>query len=57
MIKVRITFPDNEKGNEELENHIEELEKLYNFVSVSKIYKGRGNSPYSNVYIDLDDKK
>ena len=57
MIKVRITFVDNEKGNRELEEHIDLLKDTYDVVSISKKYAARGNSIYSSVYIDLEDKK
>ena len=58
MLKVRVTFVDNEKGNEQLEEFIEMLRenKQFEILNESKIYKGRGNSQYSNVYIDIDYK-
>lgn len=56
MLKVRITFVDNEKGRAELASATDKLEKDFNVISVSNIYKGRGKSKYSNVYIDLEVK-
>lgn len=54
MLKVRITFVDNEKGRAELVSATEKLEKEFDVISISDIYKGRGKSQYSNVYIDLE---
>lgn len=58
MIKVRLTFVDNEKGNEQLEDFLEMLRenKKFETISESKVYKGRGNSQYSNIYVDVDYK-
>ena len=58
MLKVRVTFVDNEKGNDQLEEFIEMLRenKQFEILNESKIYKGRGNSQYSNIYVDIDYK-
>lgn len=56
MIKFRLTFVDNEKGNKELESALKELKKSFNIISESRVYKGRGNSQYSNIYLDIDEK-
>lgn len=58
MLKVRATFVDNEKGNKELEDFLELLRenKMFMVVSESKVYKGRGNSQYSNIYVDIEYK-
>lgn len=56
MIKIRLTFVDNEKGNKELENTLKELKKSFDILNESKIYKGRGNSQYSNIYLDIERK-
>lgn len=58
MLKVRVTFVDNEKGNEQLEDFLEMLieNKKFETISESKIYKGRGSSQYSNIYVDIDYK-
>lgn len=58
MLKVRVTFVDNEKGNEQLEEFLEMLRenKKFETISESKIYKGRGSSQYSNIYVDIDYK-
>lgn len=56
MLKVRVTFVDNEKGREELNAALSKLEKDFNIISQSNIYRGRGKSQYSNVYVDLENK-
>lgn len=58
MLKIRVTFADNKKGNEQLEEFIEMLRenKQFEILNESKIYKGRGNSQYSNIYVDIDYK-
>lgn len=58
MLKVRVTFVDNEKGNEELQDFLELLSenKRFEVIQESKVYKGRGNSQYSNIYVDVDYK-
>ena len=58
MLKVRVTFVDNKKGNEQLEEFLEMLRenKKFETISESKIYKGRGSSQYSNIYVDIDYK-
>lgn len=53
MIKVRITFVDDEEGRKELKEFTELLEKNKVILDMSKVYKGRGKSIYSNVYIDV----
>lgn len=57
MIKFRLTFVDNEKGNKELENVLKELKKSFDIINESKVYKGRGNSQYSNIYLDVEAKE
>ena len=56
MIKCRLTFVDNEQGKQELDYTIKQLKKSFEILNESKIYKGRGRSQYSNIYIDLDRK-
>lgn len=56
MLKIRITFVDDENGRKELEVAKDKLAKEFNILSESKIYQGRGNSQYSNIYIDLEHK-
>ena len=56
MLKMRITFVDDEKGRAELASATGKLEKEFDIISTSKIYKGRSTSKYSNVYIDLEVK-
>lgn len=57
MIKLRLTYVDNETGNKELQNVITELKKSFNIIHESKVYKGRGNSQYSNIYLDVEQKE
>lgn len=52
MLKIRITFTDQS----ELNNAIKKLQKEFNILSISKVYKGRGYSKYSNVYLDVENK-
>lgn len=57
MIKLRITFVDNEEGRKELSESIAKMEKNFDILNKSKVYPGRGNSQYSNIYIDVSVKK
>lgn len=54
MVKVRLTF---EQGSNEEQLVLWALEEKFKVLNVSKEYKGRGNSKFSNVYVDLDVKK
>ncbi|XZK08881.1 hypothetical protein ACSXBX_16705 (plasmid) [Clostridium perfringens] len=56
MLKVRITFVDTENGRKELQEAKDKLSKDFNILQESQVYKGRGNSQYSNIYIDLENK-
>ena len=56
MIKIRLTFVDDEDGNFELDHAMRKLEHNFEIISVSKVYKGRGDSKYSNIYIDVENK-
>lgn len=56
MLKVRVTFVDTENGRKELEEAKDKLAKEFNILQKSKVYQGRGNSQYSNIYIDLENK-
>lgn len=51
MVKVRLTYVAD--SNEE-KIVLETLKEAFNVINVSKEYKGRGNSKYNNVYIDLE---
>lgn len=53
MLKLRITFVDDEEGNKELEKFIKNIEKENKILNISKPYRGRGKSIYSNIYIDV----
>ncbi|MDM0699549.1 hypothetical protein VBG99_15570 [Clostridium perfringens] len=54
MIKMRLTFVDDANGRKECDEVLKGIVKMYKVVNVSKSYKGRGNSKYSNLYIDLE---
>ena len=56
MIKIRLTFVDTEEGNVELNNVLNKISNDFVVIQTSKIYKGRGNSKYSNVYLDIENK-
>lgn len=56
MLKLRITFVDDKNGNKELEKAKEIINKNFEIINISKVYKGRNNSKYSNVYIDVSGK-
>lgn len=56
MLKIRVTFVDNEKGNKELSDFMEMIEKRQTVLNQSRIYKGRNNSKYSNVYLDIEER-
>lgn len=53
MLKFRITY----SSEKELQKAIEKLEAEFNVLSISKPYKGRGKSKYSNVYLDIEVKE
>lgn len=50
MIKIRITYSNEEEKN----IAIEKIKENFEVLNISKEYKGRGNSQYSNVYIDVN---
>lgn len=56
MLKIRITFVDNEKGNREVLNAIENLKDKYTIIHKSNVYRGRSGSKYSNIYLDIEEK-
>ena len=56
MLKIRITFVDNESGRKELAGAVKKLEKDFNVISESEIYRGRGKSQYSSIYLDVENK-
>lgn len=52
MLKLRITYEyDNPK---ELETLLTHLNKAYRILNQSKPYKGRGQSAYANIYLDVE---
>lgn len=52
MLKFRISYSDEK----ELGKALEKLETEFNVLSISKPYRGRGKSKYSNVYLDIEKK-
>ena len=52
MIKIRLTYADDE----EKDIAIEKIKGSFEVLNISREYKGRGNSQYSNVYIDVNNK-
>lgn len=52
MLKIRITYEDQKELNDALEI----LQKEFKVLFISKVYKGRGYSRYSNVYLDIENK-
>lgn len=52
MIKIRLTYADDQ----EKDIAIEKLKVNFNVLNISREYKGRGSSMYSNIYIDLENK-
>ena len=50
MIKIRLTYADDE----EKDIAIEKIKENFEVLNISREYKGRGNSQYSNVYIDAN---
>lgn len=54
MLKIRITYNKNNK--EELEKAIEKLEKEFEILNKSRVYQGRGESKYNNIYLDVENK-
>lgn len=52
MLKIRVTFENN--SFEEVEEFIQKIENQdYKILNKSKIYIGRNNSCYNNIYIDI----
>lgn len=56
MIKIRLTFSNNEKGVIEYAKALDNIKENFKVLNISKIYKGRGESKFSNVYIDVENK-
>lgn len=50
MIKIRLTYADDE----EKDIAIEKIKENFEVLNISREYKGRGNSQYYNVYIDVN---
>ena len=58
MLKIRVTFVDEDsKSINDIEKDLSVLEKDFQILNQSKVYKGRGTSKYSNIYIDIDRKE
>lgn len=54
MLKIRITY--SREDERELERALKKIEKEFNVLSKSKPYRGRGESKYNNVYLDVENK-
>lgn len=54
MIKVRITFVDNNKRKEELKKALNILKSNHEIINKSNVYKGRNGSKYSNICLDIE---
>ena len=55
MLKIRVTFVDGDsESNDNINKILSTLEKEFQILNQSKVYKGRGSSKYSNIYIDID---
>lgn len=58
MLKIRVTFVDGDnKSINDINKILSALEKDFQILNQSKVYKGRGASKYSNIYIDIDRKE
>lgn len=53
MIKIRLEYVDNPKGQWELEKLIDVLEEKYIVLSRSKSYTNR-NSLYKRIYVEVE---
>lgn len=54
MLKIRITFVDDEKGKQELLKFVSDISSTHTILQQTNIYPGRGKSIYSNVYLDVE---
>jgi hypothetical protein len=54
VLKIRITY--NKDNKKELDKAIEKLEKEFNILNKSRIYEGRGQTKYNNIYLDVENK-
>ena len=54
MLKIRITY--NRNNPEELHEAINKIENNFTILNKSKVYEGRGESQYNNIYIDVENK-
>lgn len=55
MIKIRLEYVDNPKGQWELEKLIDVLEEKYTVLSRSKPYANR-NSLYKRIYVEVEEE-
>lgn len=53
-VKVRLTYLT---GSDEEQEVLDVLREKFNVTKVSKEYKGRDKSPYSNIYVDIEVNK
>lgn len=57
MLKLRVYFVDDKKGNLELEEALKKIDKEFNIISKSKVYKNSKGSKYSRVYLNVENKE
>jgi len=50
MIKIRLTYADDK----EKDIAMKKIKENFEVLNISREYKGRGSSQYSNVYIDVN---
>lgn len=55
MIKIRLEYADNERGQKELKKTLDTLEKDFTILNQSKPYKNRNNI-YKRIYLDIEEK-
>ena len=56
MLKLRITFVDNENGNKELQKALSKINNDFEIINKTDIYKGRNGGKYNNIYLDVENK-
>lgn len=54
MLKLRVTFPYNDKGLKELDELLKLLRDSTDVISETKSYKLRGGNIYHNMYVELE---
>lgn len=57
MLKMRITFVNDENGAVEYSNALDIIKSNFKVLNISNKCKCRGENLYYNVYLDLDNSK